>query len=205
LAVTIDEVKDIRDQAAALRAYAMQARDRVLLDHVTEIRLRAERRAGEILKEMAQAGERAVRKNMKSQPATSKLSDLNINKSQSSRWQKLADVPTDDFEELVANAQQKAGAAVDRAQQPKPEPKPKPKPEPEPRRKQPGGNGAAAERYPTTTCLTIVTGLLREAIETLGAEERSIFLDELRKTISAIVAEAMARHANTDQWEETTV
>ena len=110
-----------------MRIYAMQARDRGLIDHATEIHLQAERRAGELLKDMAQAGERAVRKNMKSQPATSKLSDLNINKSQSSRWQKLADVSTDDFEELVTKAQQKTCAVVDRAQQPKPKPKP-PKP-----------------------------------------------------------------------------
>jgi hypothetical protein len=52
--------------------------------------MRAEIRAGELLAEMAAKGERAVRKNMKSQAATSKLADLGITKSQSSRWQRLA-------------------------------------------------------------------------------------------------------------------
>jgi hypothetical protein len=39
-------------------------------------------RAGELLAQMAERGERAVRKNMKSQAATSKLSDLGVTKKQ---------------------------------------------------------------------------------------------------------------------------
>jgi hypothetical protein len=127
----IDEVKDIRDKAVAMRMYAMQARDRVLIDQATEIRLRAERRAGQLLKEMEKnkgGGERGVgRRGTKNAVAASdhiKLSDLGINKSQSSRWQKLADIDDDEFEGVVTHAQHKASAAVDHAQQPKPKPKP---------------------------------------------------------------------------------
>jgi hypothetical protein len=200
-AVRIDEVKDIRDKAMAMRLYAMQAKDRGLIDQATEIRLRAERRAGELLRDMADRGERAVRKNMKSQPATSKLSDLDINKSQSSRWQKLAETPDDDFEELVSNAKQKASAAVDRAQQPKPKPpQPKPKPEQKTRRKQPGGNGADM----AAACISEIANILRNVIFVISAEERSGFLDELRKTVRTVVAEATALDTtDADHWEET--
>lgn len=102
--VRVDECKDIRNKAVAVAAYAKQAQDRTLLAHATEIRLRAERRAGVILAAMAKRGERAIRKNMKSQLATSKLRDLGVNKTQSSRWQKLAFLADDEFEQKIALA-----------------------------------------------------------------------------------------------------
>ncbi len=106
----VDEVKDIRDKAVALAAYAKQAKDTELLNQATEIRLRAERRAGEILRDMAERGERdkghgdRQSAEAKSQPAT-QLSDLGVTKTQSSRWQKLAGLPPDKFEIRVEHAQ----------------------------------------------------------------------------------------------------
>jgi N6-adenosine-specific RNA methylase IME4 len=111
-AARVDEVKQIRDLAVAAQAYARQAQDVDLINNATDIRKRAERRAGEILREMAKTGERAVRKNMKSQPATSKLSDLGITKTQSSRWQAAAALPDDEFEKQVDAAKRKAVASV---------------------------------------------------------------------------------------------
>jgi hypothetical protein len=111
----VDEVKDIHDKAAAMQVYAARAKDRDLIEHATEIRMLAEIKAGELLRGMAETGERAVRKNMKSQGATSKLADLGITKSQSSRWQALAALSPAEQEQAIDVAKRKAEAAVDPA------------------------------------------------------------------------------------------
>jgi hypothetical protein len=199
-AIRIDEVKDIRDKAAAMRVYAMQAKDRVLIDQATELRLRAERRAGELLRDMAGRGERHRRgdsnQHAKSQAAT--LQNLDINKSQSSRWQKLAEIPGDDFEELVTNAKQKASSAVDRAQQPKPKPKRKP-----PAKKDPDAIVA--------TCVHKVETIVRAAISGMDGDERGYLIQLIKEAVHEILIDAAkADHAavargnfpDTDRWIE---
>jgi N6-adenosine-specific RNA methylase IME4 len=104
----VDEVKSIRDKAVAMQHYARQAKDTTLISQATEIRMRAERRAGELLHEMAERGERREH-SQRSHGATStdlppKLSDLGISKTQSSRWQKLAALDPDTFERNVERA-----------------------------------------------------------------------------------------------------
>ncbi len=69
-----------------------------------EIRLRAERRAGQLLAEMdrAKAGQpRKERSDDTTILQPPKLGDLGVSKDQSSQWQKLAKVPDDEFEEAV--------------------------------------------------------------------------------------------------------
>jgi hypothetical protein len=93
--------KDIRDKAIAMQEYARQAKDGQMIEWATDIRLRAERKAGQLLKEMAQSGERAVRgQAQKSQHETfqsKQLIDLGVTKIQSSRWQRLGAMAEAEF------------------------------------------------------------------------------------------------------------
>jgi phage N-6-adenine-methyltransferase len=55
-AYALDEVKDVRDMAVAMEIYARQAKDTELSRYAAEIRLRAERRLGEMIDEKRAAG-----------------------------------------------------------------------------------------------------------------------------------------------------
>jgi N6-adenosine-specific RNA methylase IME4 len=95
---TVDEVREIRDQAEALRAYARQAGDVEMLNWVSEIKLRAERRAGEMLKELSLNG--GDRKSELHRERV-KLDDFGIDATDSHRWQKVAAVPEPEFEGYI--------------------------------------------------------------------------------------------------------
>jgi len=115
----VDEVKSIRDKSVAMQVYATQAKDATLLEHATEIRKRAEIRAGELLSEMEKA-KRGPDKGttQRSQRATSEvktLSDLGVSKTQSSRWQAFAALPREEQEERIAVAKRQAVAALDKS------------------------------------------------------------------------------------------
>jgi hypothetical protein len=115
-AVRVDDVKDIRDYAVAAAAYARQAKDVDMLNNAIEIRERAERRAGEILIEMRERGERdtGTGGDRRSQlhAATVKLADLGIDKTQSSRWQAKARLSDDEFEQHLDRVKRNAVAAA---------------------------------------------------------------------------------------------
>lgn len=108
IATSIDEVKEIRDKAEAMRAYTKQVGDsHEMQNQCAEIKLRAERRAGEMLGEMEKHKGGRPSENQ-SHDATS-LSNLGITKSQSSRWQQVASLPEKDFEEHVAKTKNNGG------------------------------------------------------------------------------------------------
>ena len=114
----VDEVKDIRDKAEAMAAYARQAKDTELIQYATEIKVRAERRCGELLRANiatpAERGERGAeaRWNGKSSDTTSHkptLAEMGLSKDESSRYQSLASMSAEHFEAAVATAKATAG------------------------------------------------------------------------------------------------
>lgn len=92
--VKVDEAKNIRDQAAAIQAYYRQQRaGRAAQNDAAEIKLRAERRLGELLQP-----EKEKRGGAKSQRVTL---PADVTRKQSSRWQEVARVPEPKFEAYV--------------------------------------------------------------------------------------------------------
>jgi len=83
----VDEVKEIRDKSQALIAYAKQAKDKEMIAWVSEIKVRAERKAGELTREMPKAkpsgsNQHKERSHDATDPPT--LADVGISKDQSS-------------------------------------------------------------------------------------------------------------------------
>ena len=109
-AVSVDEVKDIRDRAEALRAYMKQAGEGLEMQNdVAEIKLRAERRAGELLGEMEMhpGGNPNLLDDQTGSPA--KLEEIGISRFESHRWQREASVPAERFEQYLDETRRERG------------------------------------------------------------------------------------------------
>ena len=107
-AVNLDEIKAIRDKSEALRIYARQAGKAADMERqCAEIRLRAERRIGELLRETVRPGNPQL-----SCKVTIGLSELGITRNQSSKWQLAATLPEADFERYVSKARKLTTAGV---------------------------------------------------------------------------------------------
>lgn len=102
---SVDEVKDVRDKSEAMRAYARQAKNKQLEIDAAEIRIRAERRIGELMEAQREAGQmhrgggdhRVAEK--PGAPIT--LSEAGIDKNLADRARKLAAVPKEEFDGMV--------------------------------------------------------------------------------------------------------
>jgi DNA modification methylase len=101
VAHSVDEVKKIRDKAEAIKAYARQAGDIEMMNWAGEIKLRAERKAGLMLKEMAELEQRAGKGRPKNGVSVTHLSDLGVDANESKRFQQSAEVPEAEFEALI--------------------------------------------------------------------------------------------------------
>lgn len=93
-AATVPEAKSIGDKAEALRVYAARAGEGLdMQNHCAELKLRAERKAGELLSQATDFG-----RGKKSVTVT----DFGIDHNQAKRWQQLARIPEADFEAHLA-------------------------------------------------------------------------------------------------------
>jgi ParB family chromosome partitioning protein len=127
-AKAVDEVKQLHDVSAAMRAYAIQAKDRQLEIDASEIRIRAERRLGEMIREQketvglnrgtAGAGDATVGRGTGGaswEPpvdAPPTLADAGISKKLSSRSQAIAGIPEEDFEATLVEHREEQQAVT---------------------------------------------------------------------------------------------
>lgn len=110
----VDEAKDIRDKAEALRVYARQAGESLRNQNkVAAIKIRAERRIGELLNDLAEQTEKggdrrseifndSMMESLKTDTVyRAALTDNNIAPTTANRFQSLAVIPEDIFEETI--------------------------------------------------------------------------------------------------------
>lgn len=108
----VDEVKDIRDKAEAMAAYARQAKDTDMIQWATEIKVRAERKAGELLAlvpRQQHSGRRAVNSIDDKTNYQQALDDAGLTQSAAYQYERLAAMPAEHFETAVATAKDTAG------------------------------------------------------------------------------------------------
>jgi hypothetical protein len=109
-AKSVDEVKEIRNQAIAMEAYARQAKNKELEADAAEIRLRAVRRLGEMMKAQpkAKGGGDKISENYNrgnrnpTDPIT--LTEASVDKNLANQARTLAAMSSERFEETVTEA-----------------------------------------------------------------------------------------------------
>jgi len=107
-AKSVDEAKDFRNKAEAMRAYARQAKNKQMEIDASEIRFRAERRIGELMAAQRDAGllanggdamrARVIKKPEESPPT---LAEAGIDKNLADRARKYAAIPEQKFNDIV--------------------------------------------------------------------------------------------------------
>jgi len=123
-AKAVDEVKEVLNQAEAIKAYARQAENRTLEADALEIRFRAERRLGEMILSQKETvglhkGGRPSEKTRSEkeqvlEPPPIKLQEVGISRKLSSHAQKMASVPQEKFEASLATFRDEVASAKGR-------------------------------------------------------------------------------------------
>jgi phage N-6-adenine-methyltransferase len=120
----VDEARQIRDEAAQWKAYALQAKDRQLIAFATGIRLRAERRVGQLMQAQREtvglckgggtgANQYRAAGLGKNPAAKLTLAEAGIDKNLAHRARKLSKLDDDAFEATVTEAISRAQATID--------------------------------------------------------------------------------------------
>jgi hypothetical protein len=115
----VDEAVEIRNQASALKLYMRMAGNREAERKAAEIRIRAERKVGLLTREMeTKPGTRTDRQphsttvrgsdehlGRGSAPKREFLDEAGISSQRASEWERLADIPDDQFETELAESE----------------------------------------------------------------------------------------------------
>jgi N6-adenosine-specific RNA methylase IME4 len=105
-----DEILDIRDRGELFRQYSRQQRYGIEIQNAgAEIKIRAERRMGELLREMKEGGELQHGGDRKSESRFHRatLNDIGISRTQSFRWQRAASLPNPIFEAYIRETKER--------------------------------------------------------------------------------------------------
>lgn len=202
-AIMFDDVIAIKNVAKQAETYARLAKDNTLIEKATEIRVRAERKAGGMLSEALDRGERmpvnGVNQYMReSHAGIPTLAEIGVTAKESSRWQQLASMTEEHFETAVATAKDTAGQVTTafmlrEAKAGKPHGKPKTGAKADAMR---DDLKAAAERG--VSMLMTYAGLTLRALrsqDSVSVEEASL-LCELADAIAAMTAQGSETDEN---------
>lgn len=200
VAASYDEVRDIMDTAERAAVYARQAQDSDLIKAATEIRVRAQRRAGEMLAVTDKSeGGRPAKTSTRQEPVSAPtLADMGITKKQSATWQALASMTPEHFDATVEAAKDAAGEVTTafmvreakRADKPRTNAK-----KSRPAKKQTAATKARARELQESqdrgvSQLCVYARLTIQAIKTLDhfTEEEQQVLDDLRTALDRILS-----------------
>ena len=108
---SVDEVKDIRDKAVAMAAYARQAKNRDLEADAVEIRMRATRRLDQLRQAQKETvglnpGGRPVKSGVSETPVLPTLASQGIDKNLAKQARILGALSDDKFEQAVTDARE---------------------------------------------------------------------------------------------------